>query len=125
MPITRTSRLSVRASPTELERWKTVARHLGHATTAHWVRALLTTSELAGDDGQQVGSELYSLRHALSRIGNNLNQLTHSAHCGDSVHCGAVLSELENRLHRLDHLLARSGQPSTRRRCVRSARTLH
>lgn len=125
MPITRTSRLSVRASPAELDRWKTVARHLGHATTADWIRALLTTSELASNDGQQVCSELYSLRHALSRIGNNLNQLAHSAHCGDSVHCGAVLSELENRLHQIDHLLAHSGQPSARRRCVRLAKTLH
>ncbi|WP_415495636.1 plasmid mobilization protein [Acetobacter sp.] len=125
MPITRTSRLSVRASPAELEHWKTIARNLGHTTTAHWIRALLANSELASDNGQQVGSELYSLRHSLSRIGNNLNQLAHSAHCGDSVHCGAVLSELEHRLHRIDHLLARSGHPSTRRRCVRSARTLH
>lgn len=125
MPITRTSRLSVRASPTELAHWKTVARYLGHAATAHWIRALLTTSELAGDDGQQVGSELYSLRHSLSRIGNNLNQLAHSAHCSDGVHCGAVLSELENRLHQIDHLLARSGQPSTGRKCARSAKTVH
>ncbi|MFT8944204.1 MAG: plasmid mobilization relaxosome protein MobC [Acetobacter pasteurianus] len=125
MPITRTSRLSVRASPAELKHWNSVARHLGHATTAHWIRALLATSELAGDNGQQVGSELYSLRQALSRIGNNLNQLAHSAHCGDSIHCGAVLSELENRLHQIDNLLARSGQPSIRRKCARSARTLH
>lgn len=58
MPIARTSRLSVRASFSELDRWDSVARHLGHATTAHWIRALLTTSELAGDDGQKVGSEL-------------------------------------------------------------------
>lgn len=125
MPIARTSRLSVRASPTELDRWNSVARHLGHATTAHWIRALLMTSELAGDDGQQVGAELYNLRHALSRIGNNLNQLAHSAHCGDAVYCETILSELENRLHQIDQLLTRSGQPSTGRRCVRSAQTLH
>lgn len=125
MLIARTSRLSVRASPAELDRWNSVARHLGHATTAHWIRALLMTSELAGDDGQQVGAELSNLRHALSRIGNNLNQLAHSAHCGDAVYCETMLSELENRLHQIDLLLALSGRPSTRRRCARPARTLH
>lgn len=101
MPIARTSRLSVRASPAELNHWNSVARHLGHAATAHWIRALLMTSELAGDDGQQVGAELYSLRHALSRIGNNLNQLAHSAHCGDHIHCGETLTELETGCIRL------------------------
>ncbi|MGD7069400.1 plasmid mobilization relaxosome protein MobC [Acetobacter sp. AAB5] len=125
MPIVRTSHLSVRASPAELDRWNSVAHHLGHATTAHWIRALLATSELAGDNGQQVGSELYSLRHALSRIGNNLNQLAHSAHCGDTVYCETMLSELENRLQQIDLLLARSGRQSTGRRCARPARTLH
>ena len=125
MPIARTSRLSVRASPHELDRWNSVARHLGHATTAHWIRALLATSEFAGDDGQQVGSELYSLRHALSRIGNNLNQLAHSAHCGDHIHCGETLTELEDRLHQIDGLLAQSRSRPPRRRCARSARTLH
>lgn len=125
MPITRTSRLSVRASPAELKRWNNVARHLGHATTAHWIRAFLATSELAGDNGQQVSSELYSLRYALSRIGNNLNQLAHSAHCGDTVYCETMLSELENRLNQIDLLLARSGWPSTGRRCARSDKTVH
>ncbi|MFT9015848.1 MAG: plasmid mobilization relaxosome protein MobC [Acetobacter sp.] len=125
MPITRTSRLSVRASPSELARWNSVARHLGHATTAHWIRALLTTSELAGDDGQQVGSELRSLRHALSRIGNNLNQLAHSAHCGDHIHYGETLIELEDRLHQIDGLLVQSRSRPPRRRCARSAKTLH
>ncbi|WP_244895066.1 plasmid mobilization relaxosome protein MobC [Acetobacter indonesiensis] len=95
------------------------------ATTAHWIRALLATSELAGDDGQQVGSELYSLRHALSRIGNNLNQLAHSAHCGDHIHCGKTLTELEDRLHQIDGLLAQLRSRPPRRRCARPAKTLH
>ncbi|MFT8930780.1 MAG: plasmid mobilization relaxosome protein MobC [Acetobacter syzygii] len=125
MPIARTSRLSVRASPAELNRWNSVAHHLGHSTTAHWIRALLATSELAGDDGQKVSSELYSLRHALSRIGNNLNQLAYSAHCGDHIHCGETLTELAYRLHQIDELLAQSRNRPPRRRCPRPATTLH
>lgn len=127
MPITRTSRLSVRASPSELAHWNNVARQLGHTTTTHWIRALMATSELAGndDDSQKVCSELYHLRHALSRIGNNLNQLAHSAHCKDSVHCGEMLAELEDKLHQIDSLLARSRNRPSRRRCPRSGKTVH
>ncbi|MCX2563022.1 hypothetical protein [Acetobacter thailandicus] len=36
MALHRTSRLSVRASPAELERWNYIAHQHGHATTAHW-----------------------------------------------------------------------------------------
>ena len=127
MPMTRTSRLSVRASASELTHWNNVARKLGHATTTHWVRALMTTSELAGNDSdsQKVCSELYCLRHALSRIGNNLNQLAHSAHCGDAVQCESVLSDLEIKLHQIDSLLARSRNSSSQRRCARSDKTAH
>lgn len=125
MPIARTSRLSVRASPAELDRWNSVARHLGHSTTAHWIRALLAISELTGDDGQKISSELYSLRQALSRIGNNLNQLAYSAHCGDHIHCGETLTELEDRLHQIDRLLAQSQSRPPRRRCAKPAKTLH
>ncbi|KXV56748.1 MULTISPECIES: plasmid mobilization relaxosome protein MobC [Acetobacter] len=110
MPITRTSRLSVRASPSELTHWNSVARKLGHTTTTHWIRALLTASELTGhdNDSQKICSELYGLRQTLSRIGNNLNQLAHSAHCGDAVQCESVLGDLEIKLHQIDSLLARS-----------------
>lgn len=127
MPITRTSRLSVRASPSELRHWNSVARQLGHTTTAHWVRALMSTSELTGngDNNQKVCSELHGLRHALSRIGNNLNQLAHSAHCNDTVQCGVVLSELQSKLHRIDSLLARSRNSPSQRKCVRSSKTVH
>lgn len=127
MPITRTSRLSVRASPSELTHWNSVARQLGHTTTTHWIRALMTTSELTGNDNdcQKICSELYGLRQALSRIGNNLNQLAHSAHCGDSVHCESVLSDLEIKLHQIDSLLARSRNSPSQRRCARSDKTVH
>lgn len=125
MPIARTSRLSVRASPDELMRWNHIASAHGHATTAHLIRVLLADAELAGDDGPHVGAELYRLRHALSRIGNNLNQLARSAHCGDAVRCGETLIGLEDRLRQLDGILARSGRRSSRRRCARPAKTLH
>ncbi|MCI1483958.1 MAG: MobC family plasmid mobilization relaxosome protein, partial [Acetobacter fabarum] len=65
----------------------------------------------------------------LSRVGNNLNQLAHSANCGDAVHCGAVLDEIERLIQHLDCLLPRSrrnrSDRSARRRCDRSALTLH
>ena len=37
MAISRTSRLSVRASPDELMRWNHIARAQGHATIADWI----------------------------------------------------------------------------------------
>lgn len=54
MPITRTSRLSVRASPEELVGWTHLVRSRGHATTSDWMRCLLTSAEVAGHDGRPV-----------------------------------------------------------------------
>ncbi|OUI89446.1 hypothetical protein HK11_12185 [Acetobacter sp. DmW_043] len=125
MSIVRTSRLSVRASPGELERWNHIAHQHGHTTTAHWIRLLLSSAELAGHDGLHVTDELREIRCQLSRAGNNLNQLVHSAHCGDAVHCGAVLDELETLIRQCDEILSRSGRASARRRCERSAVILH
>ncbi|MBS0960399.1 MobC family plasmid mobilization relaxosome protein [Acetobacter thailandicus] len=125
MSIVRTSRLSVRASPGELEHWNHIAHQHGHATTSHWIRSLLTDAELAGHDGSRVSDELREIRCQLSRAGNNLNQLAHSAHCGDAVHCGAVLDELETLIRQCDALLSRSRRTSARRRCERSAVILH
>ncbi|MFH7811645.1 MULTISPECIES: MobC family plasmid mobilization relaxosome protein [Acetobacter] len=129
MSVARTSRLSVRASPDELARWNHIASTHGHATTAHWIRSLLTSAELARHDGPPVPDELRGIRHQLARVGNNLNQLAHSANCGDVVHCGAVLDEVERLIQHLDHLLPRSrrhrSDRSARRRCDRSVSTLH
>lgn len=87
----RSSRLSVRASPAELERWSQTARLLGHATTADWVRTLLQDAVLSHHCGGTVSHELRQLRGELGRIGNNLNQLAHAAHLGDAVHCRGTL----------------------------------
>lgn len=129
MSVARTSRLSVRASPDELAHWNHIASAHGHATTAQWIRSLLTSAELAGHDGPHVPDELRGIRHQLSRVGNNLNQLAHSANCGDTVHCGAVLDEVEKLIPHLDRLLPRSrrNRPdrSARRRCDRPAVTVH
>ena len=125
MSTVRTSRLSVRASPDELAHWNHVAHQHGHATTADWIRVLLSSAELAGHDGSRVPDELRRIRYQLSRTGNNLNQLARSAHCGDAVHCGAVLDEVETLIRQCDALLSRSGRTSARRRCERSAVILH
>lgn len=108
MPVTRTSRLSVRASPDELVRWSHIARSHGHATTAHWIRSLLTSAELSGHDGRPVPEELRGIRHQLSRVGNNLNQLAHSANCGDAIQCECVLDEIGMLIGQLDQMLSRS-----------------
>ncbi|MFT9026609.1 plasmid mobilization protein [Acetobacter indonesiensis] len=125
MPLTRTSRLPVRASPEELVCCTHLARSRGYATTSDWIRCLLTSAELAGHDSRPVPEELRELRHQLSRVGNNLNQLAYSAHCGDHIHCGETLTELEDRLHQIDRLLAQSQSRPPRRRCARTAKTLH
>ncbi|GBR18717.1 MobC family plasmid mobilization relaxosome protein [Asaia spathodeae] len=101
----RSSRLSVRASPEELADWAGTARLLGHETTALWVRSLLKEASLTGRDGMAVGVSLRKLRGELGRIGNNLNQLAHSAHCGDAVRAGDVLDALEETKDRVDVLL--------------------
>jgi len=101
----RTSRLSVRASPDELAAWAGAARLLGHETTALWVRSLLKEAVLTGHDGMAVGISLRKLRGELGRIGNNLNQLAHSANCGDAVRAGNVLDALEKTKNRVDVLL--------------------
>lgn len=101
----RSSRLSVRASPEELADWARTARLLGHETTALWVRTLLKEAALTGHDGMAVGVSLRELRGELGRIGNNLNQLAHSAHCGDAVRAGNVLTALEATKDRVDVLL--------------------
>lgn len=129
MSVARTSRLSVRASPDELVRWNHIASAHGHATTAHWIRSLLISAELAGHDGPHVPDELREIRQQLARVGNNLNQLAHSANCGDAVRCGSVLNEIEKLIQHLDHLLPRSRRNhpdrSAPRRCDRPALTLH
>ncbi|MDR6182967.1 MobC family plasmid mobilization relaxosome protein [Asaia bogorensis] len=101
----RSSRLSVRASPEELADWAGTARLLGHETTALWVRSLLQEASLTGHDGTAVGASLRKLRGELGRIGNNLNQLAHSAHCGDAVRARDVLDALEETKDRVDVLL--------------------
>jgi len=101
----RSSRLSVRASPEELADWAGTARLLGHETTALWVRSLLKEAAVTGHDGMAVGVSLRKLRCELGRIGNNLNQLAHSAHCGDAVRAGDVLDALEETKDRTDALL--------------------
>ena len=128
MPLTRTSRLSVRASPSELKLWSHLARSHGHVTTSDWIRSLLASAEFSGDDGPPVSDELRRLRTQLSRVGNNLNQLAHSANCGDAVHCGSVLGEIDTLIHQLDRILSRSRKkPSSRtaRRTCDTAITVH
>jgi len=101
----RSSRLSVRASPDELERWNNAAQALGHVTTAAWVRSLMHDAEFSHHSGRDVGSEIRSLRGELSRIGNNLNQLAHMAHLGDAVACADTLEHIERLKDRTDTLL--------------------
>lgn len=115
MPIPRTSRLSVRASPAELILWNHLARSHGHVTTSDWIRSLLASAELSEDDSPPVSDELRRLRTQLSRVGNNLNQLAYSANCGDAVHCGSVLGDIETLIHRLDRILSRSRKKPSRR----------
>ncbi|WP_025885118.1 MobC family plasmid mobilization relaxosome protein [Asaia prunellae] len=102
---TRSSRLSVRASPEELADWAGAARLLDHETTALWVRSLLKEAALTGHNGMAMGVSLHKLRGELGRIGNNLNQLAHSANCGDAVRAGDVLDALEATKDRTDVLL--------------------
>lgn len=118
MPASRTSRLSVRASPNELILWNHLARSHGHVTTSDWIRSLLVSAEFSEEDSPPVSDELRRLRTQLSRVGNNLNQLAHSANCGDTVHCGSALDDIETLIHQLDLILPRSRKNP----CSRKAR---
>jgi len=111
----RSSRLSVRASPDELEHWNNAAHALGYVTTAGWVRALLHDAEVSHRSGEDIGSEIRSLRSELSRIGNNLNQLAHMAHLGDAVACAGTLQHIDRLKDRTDILLKTLRPTSIRR----------
>nr|WP_215762466.1 plasmid mobilization relaxosome protein MobC [Acetobacter sp. P1H12_c] len=110
-------------------RWNHIARSHDHATTADWIRSLLTRAELSGHDGRPVPEELRGIRHQLSRVGNNLNQLARSANCEDTVRCGCVLDDLEMLICQLDEILSRSRKsPSIRpapRPCDEAHMTRH
>lgn len=110
----RTSRLSIRAHPDELDAWARTARLHGHATTAHYVRSLLQEQAMTGQQTSELGTELRLLRLELSRIGNNLNQLARAAHCGESVRCGDVLDAIETTKDRTDSLLRSLALPRRR-----------
>lgn len=95
MPVPRTSRLSVRASPEEVVCWKHIARSFGHVTTSEWIHFLLIGAQLAGHDGPAGPEERRRLSHELSRVGNNLNQFLSSCRKKYSVrsatrHCDTV-----------------------------------
>lgn len=111
----RSSRLSIRAHPAELDAWARTAQRHGHATTAHYVRSLLQEQAMTGQQTSELGPELRLLRLELSRIGNNLNQLAHAAHCGESVRCGDVLDAIEATKDRTDRLLRSLPLPRRRR----------
>lgn len=109
----RSSRLSIRASPGELECWSRTAQILGHPTTADWVRTLLQDAVLSHRHGRAVDIEIRKLRGELGRIGNNLNQLAHAAHLGEAVHCQDTLQDIDRLIDQTDILLRslRSGRP--------------
>lgn len=72
---------------------------------------------MSGQQTSELGPELRLLRLELSRIGNNLNQLAHAAHCGEAVRCGDVLDAIETTKDRTDRLLRSLPQPRRRRFC--------
>lgn len=53
MPEIRTSHLSVRARPAELDRKQVVARRAGHYTTTAWIRALLRDAKSDDQKGDR------------------------------------------------------------------------
>ena len=70
---------------------------------------------MTGQQTSELGPELRLLRLELSRIGNNLNQLAHAAHCGEAVRCGDVLDAIETTKDRTDRLLRSLPLPRRRR----------
>lgn len=70
---------------------------------------------MTGQQKSELGPELRLLRLELSRIGNNLNQLAHAAHCGEAVRCGEVLDAIETTKDRTDRLLRSLPRPRRRR----------
>nr|WP_294917111.1 plasmid mobilization relaxosome protein MobC [uncultured Neokomagataea sp.] len=120
----RSSRLSVRASPDELERWNNAAHVLGHVSTAQWVRSLLHDAEVSQRSGGDVSSEIRSLRGELSRIGNNLNQLAHMGHLGDAAACADTLQHINRLKDRTDSLL-KTLRPARIRRVKLPCHSVH
>ena len=101
-----TERLTVRATPEEAGRVRADAAAAGLTVSRYLVRqATGRESVLVGVETRE---ELAALRRALSRVGNNLNQLARAAHAGgyDAAAVEAAAGEVRGLgrrvLHRLD-----------------------
>lgn len=75
--------------------------------------------------GRPVPEELRGIRHQLSRAGSNLNQLAHSANCGDAIQCGCVLDDLDVLIGQLDQILSRSRKSPSIRPAPRTCDAAH
>lgn len=82
-----TVQLNARATPEEAAAIRASARSAGLSVSRYLVRR--ATGEGAAPLSAEVREELAALRRALSRVGNNLNQLARTAHAG-SYDAGAV-----------------------------------
>ncbi|WP_149026413.1 MobC family plasmid mobilization relaxosome protein [Acetobacter aceti] len=98
------TRLSVRSSRDELQRWNSSARSAGYKTLANYFRSLMNSAPMLQADKISLLTELKTTREEVSRIGNNLNQIAHRLNSGQSFNdtqnnmkqCLKILSDIDS-----------------------------
>lgn len=91
------SRISLRASKTELDKWKSEAEQAGFKSFISYLRNIL--NNVKNEDNLNICearlielAKIKELNFELSRIGNNLNQIARKLNSGDGV--GNIKSSL-------------------------------
>lgn len=71
------SRLSIRASRTELDAWKATGKEEGFDSLASYLRSLMNSRQYVNNEKNKFLDELKEAVNQVARCGNNLNQIAH------------------------------------------------
>lgn len=112
-PRERTHMVGTRVNPLELDQWKRAAKRDGRAQLGRWVREVVDdyvkgsqragAAPRAGGKAAHIGA-LLEVADQLSRIGNNLNQITKRVNVDDAIY-GEDIEEITALKSRLDDVL--------------------
>ncbi|MCH4092158.1 plasmid mobilization protein [Acetobacter sp.] len=92
------TRISVRCTRDQLERWNTVARQHGHQTASSFFRELMASADFVTHEKKQLLGELDQATDQIARCGNNLNQIAHHLNAGGHEDASVAVSECRSLL---------------------------
>lgn len=88
--------LKIRCSSDERDLFEQASKSAGFSSVAGWLRSLAYESAICGMSEGNIRQSMADVRQELSRIGNNLNQLTKSHNSGQSVDVAHELEEVRS-----------------------------